>query len=252
MDACLWNTPLYHHAGVYGIINTLNERIYIGTTKESFKVRWQRHCADLDRGTHWISLLQSDWHACGSDAFAFEVIEVLPRTSFEFHSRERYWQRVFYQSGNVYHRSLHTQIKTHTDIEQYNWHLTIAFGIGKGYTKTEIITGLRGYNGRKHREASAMYDLVLRELGLVAETKAPRTIHRSRKRRQHVLSSSPDASTLLPYWTPHIIQGIGAGKPKTEIVKGLPGYSGRKHQLASDAYDQVMHELGLVLEGKDS
>lgn len=49
-------------------------------------------------------------------------------------------------------------------------------------------------------------------------------------------------------WKTQIAAGIGAGKGKTEILRGLPGYTGRKHQIAANLYDQVMKELGLVVE----
>lgn len=53
-----------------------------------------------------------------------------------------------------------------------------------------------------------------------------------------------------PRWKLLIAAGIGAGKGKTEILRGLPGYSGRRHTEAGAVYDEVMRELGLVLEGQ--
>lgn len=51
------------------------------------------------------------------------------------------------------------------------WKLHIAQGIGAGKTKSEIVTNLPGYSGRKYAQASAAYDAVMRDLGLVLESR---------------------------------------------------------------------------------
>lgn len=64
---------------------------------------------------------------------------------------------------------------------------------------------------------------------------------------------SPETAleTFPETWKLLIAQGIGAGKTKSEIITGLPGYSGRKYALASAAYDSVIRDLGLVLESRE-
>lgn len=63
-------------SGVYHISNKINRRIYIGSAK-SFKVRYQQHIKSLEKGTHHNKFLQHDFNKCGTDAFVFEVLEVV-------------------------------------------------------------------------------------------------------------------------------------------------------------------------------
>ena len=62
-------------SGIYKISNKLNNRLYIGSTKE-FKVRWQAHASSLRKCRHSNKFLQADFNKYGSDAFIFEILEV--------------------------------------------------------------------------------------------------------------------------------------------------------------------------------
>lgn len=73
------NTEYNGHSqssGVYQIRNNVNGRVYIGSAKR-FKQRYSEHCKTLEKGTHHNKYLQNDWNKCGSDAFTFEVLEVV-------------------------------------------------------------------------------------------------------------------------------------------------------------------------------
>jgi group I intron endonuclease len=63
-------------SGVYKIVNKLNGRTYYGSAKE-FKRRSKQHVKALEAGKHYNKFLQADFNACGTDAFIFEVIEVV-------------------------------------------------------------------------------------------------------------------------------------------------------------------------------
>ncbi len=63
-------------SGIYKIINTLNGRIYIGSSKE-FKRRWKQHRLSLMKGKHQNKFLQADFNKCGSHVFVFEVLEIV-------------------------------------------------------------------------------------------------------------------------------------------------------------------------------
>lgn len=63
-------------SGVYQIVNKLNNRIYIGSAFE-FKSRFKQHLSSLRKGKHHNKFLQRDFDKCGSDAFVFEVLEVV-------------------------------------------------------------------------------------------------------------------------------------------------------------------------------
>ncbi len=62
--------------GIYRIVNTTNGRIYIGSTS-CFRKRAKGHYNDLLANRHLNAFLQNDWNKCGSDAFEFEVVEVV-------------------------------------------------------------------------------------------------------------------------------------------------------------------------------
>lgn len=62
--------------GVYKITNTTNGRVYIGSAAE-FKNRWRGHANSLIASKHQNQFLQNDFNKCGSEAFVFEVIEVI-------------------------------------------------------------------------------------------------------------------------------------------------------------------------------
>jgi group I intron endonuclease len=61
--------------GVYQIRNTINGKIYIGSSKE-IEERWKRHLKDLQDGRHHNIKLQRAFNKYGEAAFVFEVIEL--------------------------------------------------------------------------------------------------------------------------------------------------------------------------------
>lgn len=63
-------------SGVYQIRNLNNGRVYIGSAK-LFSGRCQQHLYSLGKGTHYNKFLQNDFNKCGTDAFIFEVLEVV-------------------------------------------------------------------------------------------------------------------------------------------------------------------------------
>lgn len=81
--------------GVYKIINKLNGRAYYGSSK-GFKQRGSQHEFSLKTGKHSNRFLQADFIKSGTEAFAFEVVEVvegdkLARTTAE----QRYLDEAF-------------------------------------------------------------------------------------------------------------------------------------------------------------
>lgn len=63
-------------SGVYHIRNKINGRRYFGSAKR-FKSRWKSHERSLNQGIHHNKFLQSDFNKCGSEAFVFEVLQVV-------------------------------------------------------------------------------------------------------------------------------------------------------------------------------
>lgn len=75
-------------SGIYKIICTFTDKCYIGSTA-NLRKRHREHFSKLHKKTHCNQRLQNAWNKYGSDAFVFEVIElVLPPFLLE---REQYW-----------------------------------------------------------------------------------------------------------------------------------------------------------------
>ena len=83
-------------SGIYKITNKLNGRFYIGSCK-CFKKRWYQHKRELENKNHKNQFFQHDFNKCGSDAFTFEVIEIIEgknrqlRLDVEQKFLDQYW-----------------------------------------------------------------------------------------------------------------------------------------------------------------
>lgn len=75
--------------GIYAIRNQITGSVYVGSAI-SFKNRFQRHIGRLQRGDHHSLKLQRAWIKYGSEAFAFEVLEVVS-TPARLLEREQDW-----------------------------------------------------------------------------------------------------------------------------------------------------------------
>ena len=63
--------------GIYKITNTLNNKVYIGQTRQPFKKRFWHHSWKLKNNTHDNYKLQEDWNELKPDNFIFEVLEIV-------------------------------------------------------------------------------------------------------------------------------------------------------------------------------
>jgi group I intron endonuclease len=63
-------------SGVYQIRNLNNGRVYIGSAK-LFKTRFGHHIKSLEKGTHHNKHLQGAFNLEGTEAFIFEVLEIV-------------------------------------------------------------------------------------------------------------------------------------------------------------------------------
>jgi len=63
-------------SGVYQIRNLNNGKVYIGSAKR-FQQRYSEHIKSLNKGTHHNKHLQHAFNSDGTDAFVFEVLEVV-------------------------------------------------------------------------------------------------------------------------------------------------------------------------------
>ena len=82
--------------GVYAIRNLINGKVYIGSTTDSFRNRWNNHKKRLKKGTHYNKHLQSAYNKYGKDNLVFQIIEITqPENAVE---REGYYIK-FYNSS---------------------------------------------------------------------------------------------------------------------------------------------------------
>ena len=65
-------------ACVYKIVNTVNNKIYIGQTMMG-ELRWKGHTRDLRGNRHPNHKLQADFNKFGEDAFTWSIIEGYPK-----------------------------------------------------------------------------------------------------------------------------------------------------------------------------
>lgn len=79
--------------GIYTIRNIINNKVYVGSTCESFEKRWRRHRGDLLKGYHGNPHLQSSWIKYGEKSFRFEVLEICDKSKDRKYveDREQYY-----------------------------------------------------------------------------------------------------------------------------------------------------------------
>jgi excinuclease UvrABC nuclease subunit len=76
-------------AGVYVIVNSVNNHKYVGQSKNLLK-RMRDHFHVLDHGRHPNSYLQNAYNLHGRQSFVFVVLEYIPDL-VELNDREQYW-----------------------------------------------------------------------------------------------------------------------------------------------------------------
>ena len=65
-----------NQCGVYVIRNIENGKMYIGSTSNPFKKRWENHRQRLRKNEHHSVHLQSSYNKYGKDSFEFQIIEI--------------------------------------------------------------------------------------------------------------------------------------------------------------------------------
>lgn len=89
--------------GIYQILNTKNNKRYIGLSKHC-QYRFSQHKRELNHNRHSNEHLQAAWNKYGSDAFEFSVIEEVSQQQLP--KREKYWIKFYDSFLNGYNQSL--------------------------------------------------------------------------------------------------------------------------------------------------
>ncbi len=69
-------------SGIYRIVNVINNKSYIGSSKNIIR-RWYFHKSALKNNRHHCIYLQRSWNKHGKDSFKFEIIAEIPFISEE-------------------------------------------------------------------------------------------------------------------------------------------------------------------------
>ena len=77
-------------SGIYGIVNIITHKIYIGQTS-NFNKRFKEHYNNLVANRHVNHHLQNAWNKYGSENFIFIIIEFCENNVNLLTKREQYW-----------------------------------------------------------------------------------------------------------------------------------------------------------------
>jgi group I intron endonuclease len=101
--------------GIYAIVCTVNNKIYIGGAKNISR-RWRDHRSELNRGHHGNGYLQSAWEKHGSESFSFVIIEEVYDLDMLV-SREQYWVDYYDSRNKKYRFNLRVVVESNFGIE---------------------------------------------------------------------------------------------------------------------------------------
>lgn len=95
----------FNGSGVYLITNKINNKIYVGSTKQKFRERWSQHISEFNKGTHKNKYLCNAWRKYGIDSFDFSVLEEIPVELLKHvkgyqKKKEQYWLDLFQPFGD--------------------------------------------------------------------------------------------------------------------------------------------------------
>ena len=86
--------------GVYKITNTINGKLYVGSSKD-ITSRWDQHKRKLNNETHGNPHLQNAWLMYGGENFKFEIIEECS-SDIQFEREQYYLDLLNPFDGNGY------------------------------------------------------------------------------------------------------------------------------------------------------
>lgn len=102
-------------SGIYKLVNKINGKLYIGSTKE-FKSNWAQQVRSLRNGKHANRQIQADFNKCGETSFVFEIIEIVEDTEEVRFAKEIECIKEFFDhEANCYNVDLQPNLITDDD-----------------------------------------------------------------------------------------------------------------------------------------
>ena len=131
-----------HPTGIYAIVCNLNNKKYVGQTKNEFKKRLSEHFTDLRKNKHHSAHLQRAYNKYGKENFDYIVIEEIPvkKGKAYFTEREQYWIDTLDTYKNGYNACAKAELPpTAADPDKYG-ELTAKRAVPSGYIIKDIHT----------------------------------------------------------------------------------------------------------------
>tara|TARA_R110002074_G_scaffold114062_1_gene243931 strand:- start:45 stop:551 length:507 start_codon:yes stop_codon:yes gene_type:complete len=99
-------------ACVYQIVNSVNNKIYIGQTMRG-ELRWKEHLQNLRNGNtgKWNPNLQADFNKLGEDAFEWSIIKEYPKDKKLLEGKEKQLIKQYEKEGKQLYNILITENK---------------------------------------------------------------------------------------------------------------------------------------------
>lgn len=86
---------IMRHSGIYLIKNTINGKVYVGSTSNLYRRLRFDHYGSLKQGRHKNPHLQASWDKYGEQYFEFSVLELTEECPIILLEREKYYLDLF-------------------------------------------------------------------------------------------------------------------------------------------------------------
>ena len=100
---------------IYKIINTVNDKVYVGKTMGTIETRWKEHCADYQRDCHANRAIYRAMKKYGIDQFS--AVEIEECSDKELADREIYWVEKLQSFQKGYNLTLGGDGRPHIDYD---------------------------------------------------------------------------------------------------------------------------------------
>ena len=105
-------------AYIYKIENTINGKVYIGKTEDSYQKRFQQHCNDATKACNKNRPLYSAIRKYGKENFTISLIEEVNSLKEDLNEREKYWIEFYGSFKNGYNATLGGDGKAYIDYNE--------------------------------------------------------------------------------------------------------------------------------------